>query len=118
VHVWCSRRVIQPGVIRLIADADEKYQLTSAKRIALRCDLLAQGEGLYVSPARVYKMCSGPEFSAVKMASADWDAGARGRAPPRGDQTLSTIIVRPRLLLRTLEPASTLTCSPASTPPS
>jgi ATP-dependent DNA helicase RecG len=36
--------VIQPGIIRLIAEADQKYQLTQRERIALA--MLAQTEGL------------------------------------------------------------------------
>jgi ATP-dependent DNA helicase RecG len=44
VHVTIPRRVIQPGVIRLVAEADKKYQLTQRERIALA--LLAQTEGL------------------------------------------------------------------------
>ena len=44
VHVTIPRRVIQPGVIRLVAEADKRYQLTQRERIALA--LLAQTEGL------------------------------------------------------------------------
>ena len=44
VHVVVPRRVIQPGIIRLIAEADQKYQLTQRERIALA--MLAQTEGL------------------------------------------------------------------------
>ncbi|MBN1770306.1 MAG: putative DNA binding domain-containing protein [Deltaproteobacteria bacterium] len=44
VHVTIPRRVIQPGVIRLVAEADKRYQLTQRERIALA--LLAQTDGL------------------------------------------------------------------------
>lgn len=46
VHVVIPRRVIQPTVIRLLADADERYQLGQRERIVL--GLLAQTEGLTV----------------------------------------------------------------------
>lgn len=44
VHVAVPRRVLQPGVVRLLLEADQKYQLTQRERIALA--LLAQAEGL------------------------------------------------------------------------
>jgi ATP-dependent DNA helicase RecG len=44
VHVVIPRRVVQPGVIRLIAEAQKKHQLTQRERIVLA--LLAQSEGL------------------------------------------------------------------------
>jgi ATP-dependent DNA helicase RecG len=44
VHVTVPRRVVQPGVIRLLAEADGRYQLTQRERITLA--LLAQTEGL------------------------------------------------------------------------
>jgi ATP-dependent DNA helicase RecG len=44
VHVTIPRRVVQPGVIRLLAEADQRYQLTQRERIAFA--LLAQTEGL------------------------------------------------------------------------
>ncbi len=44
VHVVVPRRVIQPAVIRLLADANDRYQLTQRERIVL--GLLAQTEGL------------------------------------------------------------------------
>ena len=44
VHVVVPRRVIQPAVIRLLADANERYQLTQRERIVF--GLLAQTEGL------------------------------------------------------------------------
>lgn len=44
VHVTVPRRVIHPGVIRLIADADQRFQLSMRERIVL--GLLAQTEGM------------------------------------------------------------------------
>lgn len=44
VHVTVPRRVVQPGVIRLIAEADQRYQLAQRERIVLA--LVAQTEGL------------------------------------------------------------------------
>ena len=44
VHVTVPRRVVHPGVIRLIAEADQRHQLTQRERIAL--GLLGQSEGL------------------------------------------------------------------------
>lgn len=44
VHVVVPRRVVLPGVIRLLAEADKRYQLTQRERIALA--LTAQSEGL------------------------------------------------------------------------
>jgi len=44
VHVVVPRRVLHPGVIRLVAEADRQYQLTQRERIAL--GLLGQSEGM------------------------------------------------------------------------
>jgi ATP-dependent DNA helicase RecG len=44
VHVVVPRRVVQPGVIRLLAEADQRYQLAQRERIVFA--LLAQAEGL------------------------------------------------------------------------
>lgn len=44
VHVVVQRRVIHPGVIRLIADVDQKHHLTQRERIAL--GMLGQSEGM------------------------------------------------------------------------
>lgn len=43
-YVVVERRVVHPGVIRLISEADERYQLTQRERITL--GLLGQSEGL------------------------------------------------------------------------
>lgn len=44
VHVTIPRRVVHPGVIRLLADVDTRHQLSQRERIALA--MLAQSEGL------------------------------------------------------------------------
>lgn len=44
VHVVVPRRVLQPGVIRLSTEADQRFQLTQRERIALA--MLALGDGL------------------------------------------------------------------------
>ncbi len=44
VRVQIPRRVIHPGIIRLIAEADQRFQLSQREKIALA--LLAQTEGL------------------------------------------------------------------------
>lgn len=44
VHVVVPRRIVQPGIVRLIAEADQRHHLTQRERIAL--GLLAQTEGL------------------------------------------------------------------------
>ncbi len=47
VHVVVPRRVVHPGVIRLLTQADERFQLTQRERIALA--LIAQGDGVSTS---------------------------------------------------------------------
>lgn len=47
VHVTVPRRVVHPGVIRLIAEADQRHHLSQRERIAL--GLLGQSEGLSVA---------------------------------------------------------------------
>lgn len=44
VHVVVPRRVVHPGVVRLITEADQRHRLTQRERITL--GLLAQSEGL------------------------------------------------------------------------
>jgi ATP-dependent DNA helicase RecG len=44
VHVVVPRRVIHPGIVRLMAEMDQRFQLTQRERIAL--GLLGQSEGL------------------------------------------------------------------------
>ena len=61
VHVVVQRRVLHPGVIRLIADADQKHQLTQRERIAL--GMLAQTEGL--SAAELSEQLELPSVSAL-----------------------------------------------------
>jgi ATP-dependent DNA helicase RecG len=47
VHVTVPRRVVQPGVIRLLAEADQRYHPSQRERITLA--LVAQTEGLSAS---------------------------------------------------------------------
>jgi ATP-dependent DNA helicase RecG len=47
VHVTIPRRLIQPSITRLLAQADQRYQLTQRERIAFA--LLAQTEGTLVA---------------------------------------------------------------------
>lgn len=47
VHVVVPRRVVHPGVIRLIADAEQRHHLTQRERIAL--GMLGQSEGMSVA---------------------------------------------------------------------
>lgn len=44
VHVTVPRRVVQPGIIKLLTEADRRYQLTQRERITLA--LVAQTEGV------------------------------------------------------------------------
>ena len=44
VHVTVPRRVVQPGIIRLLVDADQRFGLTQRERIVFA--MLAQTEGL------------------------------------------------------------------------
>ncbi len=44
VHVVVPRRVLHPGVVRLLTEADQRYHLTQRERITL--GLIAQTEGL------------------------------------------------------------------------
>ncbi|MFH1529395.1 MAG: ATP-binding protein, partial [Pseudomonadota bacterium] len=44
VHVVIPRRVVHPGVIRLVADADQRFNLTQRERIVL--GMLGQTDGL------------------------------------------------------------------------
>ena len=44
VHIVVPRRVVHPGVVRLITEADQRHRLTQRERITL--GLLAQSEGL------------------------------------------------------------------------
>lgn len=62
VHVTVPRRVVHPGVIRLIADADQRHQLTQRERIAL--GMLAQSEGM--STAELAAALELPEPTALR----------------------------------------------------
>ena len=62
VHVVVPRRVVHPGVIRLIADADQRHHLTQRERIAL--GLLGQSEG--ISAAELAAALELPEPAALR----------------------------------------------------
>ncbi len=62
VHVTVPRRVVQPGVIRLLAEADQRYQLTQRERIALA--FVAQTEGL--SAVELAEQLELPDPSALR----------------------------------------------------
>lgn len=53
VHVTIPRRVIQPGVIRLVAEADKRYQLTQRERIGSRTAIMILGLRLSMRLAHV-----------------------------------------------------------------
>jgi ATP-dependent DNA helicase RecG len=59
VRVVVPRRVIHPGVVRLVAEVDAKHQLTQRERIALA--LLAQTDGLSSSELAERLELPGPE---------------------------------------------------------
>lgn len=62
VHVTVPRRVIHPGVIRLIAEADQRFHLSARERIVL--GLLAQTEGL--SAAELAKRLELPDTASLR----------------------------------------------------
>jgi ATP-dependent DNA helicase RecG len=62
VHVTVPRRVVQPAVIRLLAEAEPRYQLTQRERIVLA--LIAQTEG--VSAGEVVGELELPDPSALR----------------------------------------------------
>ena len=62
VHVVVPRRVIQPGVIRLLADADRRHSLTQRERIALA--MLSPEESL--SAAKLAERLELEETSALR----------------------------------------------------
>jgi ATP-dependent DNA helicase RecG len=62
VHVTVPRRVVQPGVIRLLAEASQRYQLTQRERITFA--LIAQTEG--VSAAELAEELELPDAAALR----------------------------------------------------
>ncbi|MBN2194683.1 MAG: putative DNA binding domain-containing protein [Polyangiaceae bacterium] len=62
VHVTVPRRVVQPGVIRLLSDADQRYQLTQRERITFA--LIAQTDG--VSAAELVEQLELPDSGALR----------------------------------------------------
>lgn len=62
VHVTVPRRVVQPGVLRLLVEADQRYQLTQRERITFA--LVAQTEGL--SAAELAEELELPDTAALR----------------------------------------------------
>ncbi len=62
VHVTVPRRVVQPGIIKLLVEADQRYQLTQRERITFA--LAAQTES--VSAAELAEELELPEASALR----------------------------------------------------
>jgi ATP-dependent DNA helicase RecG len=62
VHVAVPRRVVQPGVIKLLVEADQRYQLTQRERITFA--LVAQTEG--VSAADLTEELELPDAGALR----------------------------------------------------
>jgi ATP-dependent DNA helicase RecG len=62
VHVAVPRRVVQPGIIKLLVGADQRYQLTQRERITLA--LIAQTES--VSAAELAEELELPDASALR----------------------------------------------------
>lgn len=62
VHVTVPRRVVQPGVIRLLSEADQRHQLAQRERIVL--GLVAQTEGL--SAVELAEQLELPDLSALR----------------------------------------------------
>lgn len=61
VHVTVPRRVVQPGIIKLLVEADQRYQLMQRERITLA--LVAQTEG--ISAAELAERLELPEAGAL-----------------------------------------------------
>ncbi|MDR0966063.1 MAG: ATP-binding protein, partial [Myxococcales bacterium] len=62
VHVTVPRRVVQPGVIKLLVEADKRYQLTQRERITFA--LIAQSES--VSAAELTEELELPDSAALR----------------------------------------------------
>ena len=62
VHVTVPRRVVQPGIIKLLVEADQRYQLTQRERITLA--LIAQTES--VSAAELAEQLELPDAGALR----------------------------------------------------
>lgn len=92
VHVVVERRVMHPGVIRLIAEADQRYQLTQRERIAL--GTLARSEGLSAMQlSGALELCDAAELK-------PWIARLEtlGLVEHRGRTRATRYFVRPDLL--------------------
>jgi ATP-dependent DNA helicase RecG len=62
VHVTVSRRVVQPGIIKLLVEADQRYQLTQRERITFA--LVAQTES--ISAAELAEELELPDAGALR----------------------------------------------------
>ena len=62
VHVTVPRRVVQPGIIKLLVEADQRYQLTQRERITFA--LVAQTEG--ISAAQLAQDLELPDAGALR----------------------------------------------------
>jgi ATP-dependent DNA helicase RecG len=62
VHVTIPRRVVQPGVIKLLVEADKRYQLTQRERITFA--LVAQTES--ISASELAEELELPDASALR----------------------------------------------------
>ena len=62
VHVTVPRRVVQPGMIKLLVEADQRYQLTQRERITFA--LVAQTEG--ISAAQLAEDLELPDAGALR----------------------------------------------------
>jgi len=62
VHVTVPRRVVQPGIIKLLVEADQRYQLTQRERITFA--LVAQTEG--ISAAQLAEDLELPDAGALR----------------------------------------------------
>ena len=92
VHVTVPRRVIQPGIIQLLADADQQFQLGQRERIAFA--MLAQTEGL--SAAELTERLELEESAALRP----WISRLLevGLVEQTGRTTATRYFVPPRLL--------------------
>ena len=62
VHLTVPRRVVQPGIIKLLVEADQRYQLTQRERITLA--LIAQSEA--VSAVELAERLELPDTAALR----------------------------------------------------
>ena len=85
VHVTVPRRVVQPGVIKLLVEADQRYQLTQRERITFA--LVAQTEGMSAAELSEELELSGRR-SPAPLARAAPHLGARRAVGPHEGHAL------------------------------